>query len=121
LTTFYPLILRIPHDPDDAKPCTKCTELLPCQGLHQDVGDLLLSADVLNVHSPFLQHTLVCPFPNTLSYEVKYDVYVLASLMKNEILTEGDCRLTVHLEKKWCVLPILQLDEQLRQPSRRPP
>jgi hypothetical protein len=59
----------------------------------------------------------ILSFPNALSYEVKYDVYVLASLMKNEILTEGDCRLTVHLEKKWCVLLILQLDEQLRQPS----
>jgi hypothetical protein len=48
---------------------------------------------------------------------VKSDVYVLASLMENEILTEGDCRLTVHLGKKWCTPPVLQLGEKLCQPN----
>ena len=46
--------------------------------LRQNVGDLLLSADVLNVH---------LHISNTLSNEMKSHIYVFTSVVENEILT----------------------------------
>ena len=75
--------------------------------LRQNVGDLLLSADVLNVH---------LPISNTLPNEMKSHIYVFTSVVENRILTESYSRLAVHLQQESCALLALQLCKQLRQP-----
>ena len=70
MITFHPLSLMF------------LAEAITCQRLRQDVSQLLLSADVLNVH---------CPVANALSNEMIFHIYMLASIVKNRILTESDC------------------------------
>jgi len=95
-------------DIDDTKLHTKFTEPITRQRLCQDVSKLLLSADVLNVHSPV---------SNTLSNKMKSNINVLASIVKDRILTEGDCRLAVHLQQEGGALLACQVSQELRQPG----
>ena len=55
--------------------------------LRQNVGDLLLSADVLNVH---------LPISNTVPNEMESHIFVFTSVMENGILSEGYSRLAIH-------------------------
>ena len=61
---------------------TKFTKPVSRQRLCQDVSQLLLSADVLNVHPPV---------SNALSNKMKSNINVFASIVKNRILTESNC------------------------------
>jgi hypothetical protein len=63
---------------------------------------------MLNVHSPI---------SNTFTNEVITNVDVFRAIMKHRILTEGDCRLAVHLQDERCTLFALELCMQLCQPN----
>jgi hypothetical protein len=78
------------------------------QRLHQDISDLLLSADVLNVHPPI---------SNALSNKVEPNINMLAPIMEDRVLTKGYSRLAIHLELKWRAPLALQLGEQPCKPD----
>jgi hypothetical protein len=105
MLTFHPLSLKFFTDLDDAQLYTQFAETISRERLRQNVGDLLLSADVLNVH---------LPISNTLPNEMESHIYVFASVMENMILTEGYSRLAIHLQQEGCALLAFQLCKQLR-------
>ena len=80
LLTFHPLSLKFLADLDNAQLYTQFAQTISRERLRQNVGDLLLSADVLNVH---------LPISNTLPNEMESHIYVFTSVMENRILTEG--------------------------------
>ena len=82
MLTFHPLSLMFLADLADAQLHTQLAETITRQRLRQDISQLLLSADVLNVH---------LPVANALSNEMIFHIYMLASIVKNRILTESDC------------------------------
>jgi hypothetical protein len=105
MLTFHPLSLKFFTDLDDAQLYTQFAETISRERLRQNVSDLLLSADVLNVH---------LPISNTLPNEMESHIYVFASVMENMILTEGYSRLAIHLQQEGCALLAFQLCKQLR-------
>ena len=105
LLTFHPLSLKFLADLDNTQLYTQFAETISRERLRQNVGDLLLSADVLNVH---------LPISNTLPNEMKSHIYVFTSVVENKILTEGYSRLAIHLQQESCAPLALQLCKQLR-------
>jgi hypothetical protein len=87
--TFHPLSLMFLADLDDSKFFAQLTETFTLQRLHQDISDLLLSADVLNVHPPI---------SNALSNKVEPNINMFAPIMEDRVLTESYSRLAIHLE-----------------------
>ena len=88
LLTFHPLSLKFLADLDNTQLYTQFAETISRERLRQNVGDLLLSADVLNVH---------LPISNTVKNEMESHIFVFTSVMENGILSEGYSRLAIHL------------------------
>ena len=108
MLTFHPLSLMFLADFADAQLHTQLAETITRQRLHQDINQLLLSANVLNVH---------LPVANALSNEMIAHIYMFTSIVENGILTECNRRLAVHLQNEGRALLALQLGQQLRQPN----
>jgi hypothetical protein len=74
---------------DHPDPGAKLKELDPPKGLGEQIRKLVLCVDAAHLKSPFLQ---------AASDEVVPHLDVLAPFMKNEVLCQGQNRLTVHPE-----------------------
>ena len=91
MLTFHPLSLMFLADLADAQLHTQLAEMITRQRLRQDISQLLLSADVLNVH---------LPVANALSNEMIAHIYMFTSIVENGILTECNRRSAVHLQNE---------------------
>jgi hypothetical protein len=92
------------NDPSDSQQNAQFTEPVTPKWLRQDVGQLLLSANMFDVQQSILK---------TVTNEMESDIYMLAPLMKERVLTESNCRLAVHLQLEGFSLLTFQLREQL--------
>jgi len=88
-------------------PGAKFLELDSPKGLGQEVGELVLGVNVVGPNAPFLQaaHDEVVPHPD-----------VLAALMEDWILCQGQGRLAVHPELHCLCVSAKEIAEQSSQP-----
>ena len=108
MPTLHPLNLLFLANLDDTKLNTEFAETITRQRLCQDVSELFLCSNMLNPHPPI---------SNTISDEMITHINVFASIMKDGILTKGDCRLSVHLQEERGTPLAVELCKQLCQPD----
>ena len=103
--SFVWLLVRYMSHPD---PGAKLLELDSPKGLGQEVGELVLGVDVVGPNAPFLQAAPdeVVPHPD-----------VLAALMEDWILSQGQGGLVVHPELHCLCVSAKEIAKQPSQPQ----
>lgn len=92
-----------------SNPGAKFLELDPPKGLGEKVGEPILGVDVAGLDAPLVQAA-----PN----EMILDVDVLAALMEDEILRQGQSGLAVHPELHCFSISAQERDRPTAEPTR---
>jgi len=99
-------VWRLLGNLNHSNPGAKLLELDPPKGLGEKVGELILGVDVAGLDAPLIQAA-----PN----EVVFDSDMLAALMEDWVLCQGQGGLAVHPELHCLCVSAKEIAQQPRQ------
>jgi len=101
-------VWRLLENLNHPNPGAKLLEFDPPKGLCEKVGELILGVDVAGLDAPLIQ---------TAPDEVVLDAEMLAALMEDRVLRQGQGGLAVHPELQCFYVSTQEISQQPRQPE----